>query len=1240
MSRIASALTLPICLLLLSGCRSETTLVWQQETNYRWADLGNWDGSAAGFEEVSPSRSGVRFVNTLREESLLQNRHYMNGSGVAVGDVDGDGWTDLYFARLDGPNVLYRNLGGWRFEDVTDAAGVAAPDRYSTGAVFADVDGDGDLDLLLTAMGGPNALYLNDGNGRFTEVTDEAGLASGRGSTTMALADIDGDGDLDLYVSNYKVRAANDLYPPAERSFDRTVVKDGSGYRIAPAFEEHYALVNRAGGLLRVEKAEPNRLYLNDGAGHFSAVPLAGSTFVDERGAPLAEAPLDWTLTARFQDVNGDGAPDLYVCNDFQSPDYFWLGDGRGGFRAVPSLAVRKTSFSTMSVDFSDIDRDGDLDFFLTDMLSRDYARRQTQVGATVPMTTAAGEIENRPQAVHNTLHLNRGDGTYAEIARLSGVAASDWTWSGLFLDVDLDGFEDLVLATGHLYNVLDQDAQIREMYAEGDPDAFRRTLLDYPTLVLRNVAFRNNGDLHFEYMADGWGLGTEPDVSNALAFGDFDNDGDLDAVVNRLNDTAGLFRNEASAPRLAVRLRGATPNTQAVGAKIRVSGGGLPDQVKEVVSGGIYLSGSDPQQTFAAGDPEALLTIDVTWRDGTQTRVDSVRANSLVEIFQDGGRASLPVDVARLSPEQDSVPLFDDLTAQLGHVHTESTFDDFAKNPLLRKRLSQSGPSLAWVDVDGDGDDDLLVGTGRGGRIALYRNDGTGGLSATTADLLGEPAPGDVTGIVATPTAEGARVFAGVSNYERGDSSWIYVAQLDGSGNVSTRERLPFSRASVGPLALGDLDGDGDLDLFAGARLSAGSYPGPAASRVFINDEGRYRYDAAISGPFREALVSGAAIGDLDGDGDQDIVLASDWGPIRYFENQGAGSFADQTAAVGLDEFSGWWNGVALGDFDGDGRLDLVGTNGGWNGEHGRLHRADRPVRAYYDDFDADGATEAIEAVYEPTLDDYVPLQGLTTLSQAMGYISQRIPTYEQFAASTLREIVGFRLDQARILEANTAAHMIFLQRADGSFEGRPLPLEAQFSMAFAPVVADFDGNGTEDLFLSQNFFALPMEVPRQDAGRGLLLLGDGNGGFNPVPGQNSGIAIYGEQRGAAASDVNQDGRVDLAVAQNGAATKLYGSVGGSSGLRVRLQGPTGNPAAVGATIRLRNVNGISGPARIVSAGSGYWGQHAAVQVMGPRNGAAEVVVRWPDGEETVVPVDSSAAELMISPSENLAAN
>ena len=422
---------------------------WFSEEGFRWKHLSPKEGGL-GFQKLSGDLTAIQFKNFVSEENIVTNRHLLNGSGVTTGDVDGDGLTDIYFCRTEGSNVLYRNLGNWKFEDITEEAGVACKDQFSTGSVFSDIDGDNDLDLLVTALGGPNAVFMNDGSGRFKEVTEEAGLRGNSGATTMALADVDGDGDLDLYMANDKTRSVRDIYPLSERTFDKTVRETESGWEVLPEFKKHFTLNLNNNRLERFEYAEADLFFLNDGTGRFIREELIEGRFLDENGNAIQEKYMDWGLTARFQDIDGDGDPDIYVCNDFESPDRIWINNGHGQFSLIPKLAVRNTSASSMGIDFADFNRDGSLDFFVVEMLSRDHKRRKTQMGPMSATPVSVGEIDNRPQYMRNTLFLNRGDNTYAEIAQYGGVQASEWSWSPLFLDVDLDGYEDILVGKGH----------------------------------------------------------------------------------------------------------------------------------------------------------------------------------------------------------------------------------------------------------------------------------------------------------------------------------------------------------------------------------------------------------------------------------------------------------------------------------------------------------------------------------------------------------------------------------------------------------------------------------------------------------------------------------------------------------------------------------------------------------------------------------------------------------------------
>ena len=621
--------------LFLPGCGpGRNDLVWNEENTHRWAALNVKAGGSAGFRSLAPNKTGITFQNSLSEEAFLQNRHYVNGSGIALGDIDGDGWVDVYLAHLEGPNALYKNKGAWKFDEIAVEAGVDAPNQFSTGAVFADVDGDQDLDLLVTALESANLVFINDGTGNFEKQSLPSAISSDMGSTTMALADIEGDGDLDLYVGNYKQISVKDLFPPPIRAFDATVYQEDGEYKVKEEFKSHYRLHIEGNRLARFEYAEPDEVYLNDGTGNFSAIAFNDGRFLMEDGSPLEEGLNEWALAVRFQDLNGDGAPDLYICNDFESPDRLWINQGDGSFKLVDRLALRKTSGSSMSVDFADIDRDGDVDFFVADMLYTDYSSRQVQLGMETPKAPQIGEIENRPEIMQNMMMLNRGDGTFADIANLSGLQASGWTWASAFVDVDLDGYEDLLATTGHHYNAMDTDIQMRTRNIPPTQD-WRKILLYFPPLDQPNVAFRNKGNLTFEMMPDGWGLGTSPDVTHGLALADLDNDGDLDVVTNRLNDAAGVFENTSSASRIAIRLRGTGNNTQGIGAKIKVMGNQTGFQQKEVTSGGLYLSGSDTMYSFAADPQDENLAIEVVWRSGEISRIENVQANRIYEVFE-----------------------------------------------------------------------------------------------------------------------------------------------------------------------------------------------------------------------------------------------------------------------------------------------------------------------------------------------------------------------------------------------------------------------------------------------------------------------------------------------------------------------------------------------------------------------------------------------------------------------------
>jgi hypothetical protein len=1161
--------------------------------------------SATLMAALTSAQTGVSFINQLSLENQVKFTY--NGAGVAVGDYDGDGLIDIFFCNEEGADVLYRNKGNMQFEDATAAAGlddVTAEGGFTIGAYFADIDNDGDLDLFVTNWKASNRLFENRGNGQFRDVTEDAGVTYAGGSTTATFADYDRDGDLDFFVATYRPTAI------AIENETLRLQQTADGRMVVPAeLQERIVILENENGpnSLR-ELGEKELLYRNNGDGTFSEVAAAAGI-----------AGGYWGLSAIFSDVDDDGWPDLYVTNDFWSPDTFYHNNGNGTFSLIDPMMMQHTPWYSMGIDFGDINNDGYQDYFIGDMISRDHTLRLTQHGA---MDMSPTPPEFAPQMMRNSLYLNNGDGSFSDIAWMADVAASDWTWTAKFADFDLDGFLDLLITNGMVRDLMDSDAAVQgeQILQTQGREAFMAFLEQYPTLDNPNVIFRNNGDLTFSEMSAQWGFNTAK-VGNGASLADLDNDGDLDVVVNYMNDVAGVYRNDATASRLVVRLVGQTSNAQGIGAKvILTTDNGV--QTRLVTASGGYLSNHQPVAVFGLGSAGLIRELRVEWPSGqVQTFPDTqsgvLQPNTLYTITE-------PTEAGTLNPAQiveTTATQFTERSQAAGVTgsHWESAFDDFAVQPLLPRKLSVLGPGITWGDANADGLDDLYMPGAFGQAGLLYHNQGNGlFVPVASGNVASEEEMAGLwwyAGLAAAPD-----LLLSYSSVESGQSPDRVGARLvaDETGFLAEDPNWQDqSNASSGALAAADFDRDGDVDLFVGGRVMPGQWPLAASSKLYRNETGQLVDVTAQVAPGLNNLgmVTGAIWLDVDNDADSDLLLATEWGPVHLFRNDN-GTLVQSTQEAGLQTWLGLWTGLTAGDFDRDGDMDFAAANLGLNTPY--QASLEQPLVLYAGDMDGNGTLDLVETVW---VDGFLrPMRERRMVGQTMPFVLEAFPTFRGYAEATIDQIYGARLAGVGSYAAATLAHSLFTNDGSGRFTATPLPIAAQATAAYGITTADFDNDGRDDLYLVGNFHGADHEIMAYSGGVSYWLKGNGDGTFANVPTAQSGLFVPYEGRGLAVSDYDQNGWVDVAVGLNNHAPLLFhnGGVSGHTGLRVRLAGPVSNPTGVGARITVTLPDGSSS-SREVHAGNGYLSQDSATLVFGLGTQAqATVTVRWPDGHVT----------------------
>ncbi len=1164
-------------------------------------------GEGGRFERLEPAQIGIDFVHrwTPPEKYEHELPYPCVGGGVAVGDYDADGRADLFLTQAFGGSRLYRNLGDWQFKDVTAEAGLSDEELWGLGASFADIDNDNDLDLYVCGHDCPNRLYINRGNGKFVEAAEKAGLAFHGASIMMAFADYDLDGDLDGYLVTYRITPRNALRG------DYYLGEDGEPAMKPGLREQIDLLIGPDKRTFEIISGQLDRLYRNNGDGTFSDVSKQAL-------GPVAEEN-DMGNAVHWWDYNLDRYPDLYVANDFSGPDRLLHNNGDGTFRDVTLDTLPHTPWFSMGVDAADINNDGRFDLMATDMSGTSHYKQKMSMG---DMTANGWFLEwaEPRQYMRNAIYLNSGTPRFLEAAYITGLADTDWTWSVNFGDLDNDGWVDLFAANGMTGDWGNSDIERRTGLSRDSVTGESAEMFALvPVKREKNLAFRNRGDLSFEDASAEWGLDHEG-ISFGAALGDLDGDGDLDLVVNHFREAPGVYRNRAAGGhRVMFRLEGTLSNRHGLGARVELQSGGMI-QARYLTAARGFMGGVEPVIHFGMGRSETIDHVSVYWPSGGVQTFEGLAADHLYTITEPRIES-----VADPAPRPDT-PLFAPVDIFANARHRERPFDDYRLQPLLPYQLSQLGPGLAWADVDGNGLDDLYVcaAAGFGGKLYVQSEPGRFEVKANPvfagfrdredmgAVFLDADADGDMDLYVVSGGVEVAGPSAAGVLRDR-----LYFNGGDGLFTVAPEGALPDLRDSGGVVAASDFDRDGDLDLYVGGRVIPGDYPSVPESRLLRNEGGRFHDTTDEVAPFlrRSGLVTGATWSDVDADGNPDLLVAHEWGPVKVFMNEN-GRLVDRTAEAGLADHAGWYNGITGRDVDNDGDMDFVVSNVGLNTKY---HASSgHPALLYYGDFEGEGRKRLVEAEFE---DEHLyPVRGKSCSEHAMPFVTKRFPSFHEFSVASLAEIYTPRcLEESQRLVANTFETALLINDGAGAFSIRPLPRLAQISPAYGAMLTDIDGDGWTDLYLGQNFHLSQRETGRMDGGVSLLLTGDGKGFFEPVWPDRSGLLVPGDGTAVTGTDFNRDGRIDFVVAVNDGPVRAFENSAGGPTMTVALRGMPGNPTAVGSRV---TVERESGPPQTdeVRAGGGYLSQSSALLAfgLGEDENASRIKVRWPDGTET----------------------
>jgi hypothetical protein len=1057
------------------------------------------------FKKLSLSESGISFKNEIKENDVLNYFSYeyiYNGGGVAIGDLNNDNLPDLFFTANMKYNKLYINKGNLEFQDISNHAGIQTKGDWCTGVTMVDINNDGWLDIYVSRSGWfgntdlrRNLLFINNGDLTFTEQASSYGIDDPGYTSQVTFFDFDRDNDLDLYVGNHPI------------NFKENLIEGMKRRKNPPLYQS-------------------DQLYRNDGGKFTNISKQAG---ISNYG---------YALGVMASDLDNDGWTDIFVSNDFAAPNYYYRNKGDGTFENIGAKMFKHSSRFSMGADIADINNDGRYDIYTTEMMAEDNRRQKTNMASMSTELFWTFIKENYGyQYMHNSLQLNQGDAPFSEIAYLAGVATTDWSWSPLLVDFDNDGYKDIFVSNGFKRDVLDKDFNIQKGYeVKQNPSAFSKIKDHIPVTKLSNYIYQNNHNLTFKNQSKDWGF-SDAMNTNGASYADLDNDGDLDLVLNNMDEPSVIYKNQLmelsnkKSNYLKIKFEGPPNNRNGIGTRISIKNG-TQEQHHELLETRGYQSSVEPVLHIGLGAIESIDELKVLWPDGREQIIKNVDTGQILSIKYKNSKKG-GINKNKVSP------FFSSAKNYLKGIrpHKEKEFNDYSKQLLLPHKQSQFGPSIAVGDLNGDGMEDLFLGGAaeQAGLIAFQQKNGSflpQKSSALEKDLKTE----DMGSLFFDADGDGdLDLYVTSGSYEFKEKNPLLQDRLylnDGSGEfVKKTSALPKLLSNGSCVIAGDYDNDNDLDLFVGGLSKHGKYPLSDDSYILKNVGGKFKIanNEVFSSP-PKGLVKSALWTDYDNDNDLDLIVTGEWMQIKIYNNEN-GKLEEVTRNLGLNKSSGWWNSISSGDFDNDGDIDYILGNLGLNSKYKATY--DSPFMIFANDFDKNGTFDVALGFYEDGI--RYPLRGMQCSSEQVPSIAQKIPNYASFAIASIEDVYGAQeLRSAINLEAFQFASCFMENKGDDGFILHPLPNEAQIAPIYGTLVQDFDRDGCLDALLVGNQFPIEVETTRQDAHRGVLLKGNCENNFTAVSIPETGLEIVGDAKAMAWISHTKSKKPLIIVTQN----------------------------------------------------------------------------------------------------------